>query len=75
MKRTHKEIKKEILKALSDDEEHSYGYLERKVNTNWQTVRNHCEDLELFNAIQISHKKVKITKTGINILKKIIKSK
>jgi hypothetical protein len=71
MKRTHKQIKKELLKALSGGEEHSYGFLERKINTNWQTVRNHCEDLELFNAIQISEKGVKILKIGRDILKKI----
>jgi predicted transcriptional regulator len=71
MKRTHKEIKKEIRKALSDGQEHSYGYLERKVNTNWQTIRNHCEDLELFNAIQISKNGVKILKQGRDALKRI----
>jgi len=72
MKRTYKEVKKAILKALSDGKWHSYGYLERKANTNWQTVRNHCEDLELFNVVEISKEgRVKITKIGLSVLKKI----
>jgi len=71
MKRTHKQIKKEILKALSDGQAHSYGYLERKVNTNWKTVREHCADLELFNAVKILKHKVQIQKTGRVVLKRL----
>jgi len=71
MKRTHKQIKKAILEALSDGEEHSYGYLERRANTNWQTVRNHCEDLEIFNAVQIKKNRIKILEIGRTVLKKL----
>lgn len=71
MKRTHKEVRKAILEALRDNKEHVYGYLERKANTNWQTVRDHCEYLELFGAIEIKDKKVKITKKGLEVLKKL----
>lgn len=72
MKRTHKEVRKAILEALRDGKEHSFGYLERKANTNWQTVRDHCEDLELFNAVEITKdNKVKIIKKGVEILKKL----
>jgi len=71
MKRTHKEIKKAILETLSDGLEHSYADLERKVNTNWMSVRQHCEDLELFNAITIKDNKIRIAKIGRDILKKL----
>jgi len=72
MKRTHKEVAKMILKNLDDGKEHSYGYLERKVNTNWKTIRDHISYLELFGAVKISEKnKIKITSLGIKISKKI----
>jgi len=71
MKRTHKEIKKAILETLSDGLEHSYADLERKVNTNWMSVRQHCEDLELFNAVIIKNSKIKIAKSGRDALKKL----
>ena len=70
-KRTHSEIRKAILNALSDGIEHTYGDLERKVNTNWQTIREHCKDLVLFNAVSISGDKVRITKDGRDLLKKL----
>lgn len=70
-KRKSKDIRKDVLKALSDGKERSYGYLERKVDTNWETIRNHCDDLKLFEAIVISgDNKVKITKKGMDILKR-----
>ena len=75
MKRTHKEVKLSILKVLSDGKEHAYGDIERKANTNWQTVRDHCEDLKLVDALTISENdKVKITKQGLELLKKIEKN-
>lgn len=70
-KRTFLEIRRRLLKELSDGEEHSYGSLERKVNTNWKTIRMHCEDLKLFNVITISKNKVKITKFGLGCIKKL----
>ena len=69
--RTIQEVRKAILEALKDGKEHSYGDLERKVNTNWQTVRNHCSDLMLFKAVIISEKGVKITKEGRELLKNL----
>jgi len=72
MKRTFKEVRRAILQVLSDNKEHVYGDLERKVNTNWQTIREHCKDLVLFEAVTISKdNKVKITKKGLELLKKI----
>jgi predicted transcriptional regulator len=72
MKRKHKEVRKAILNALSDNKEHAYGDLERKANTNWQTIRDHCKDLELFGAVVINEdNRVKITKQGLILLKKI----
>ena len=71
-KRTAKEVRNDILKALSDGKEHAYGDIERKVDTNWQTVRNHCDELRLFNAVTISkNNKVRITKNGLELLKKL----
>lgn len=70
MKRTRKEVRKAILEALRDGKYHSYGNLERKANTNWQTIRDHCEDLELFECIRISKEGVKITKKGLELLEK-----
>ena len=72
VKRTAKETRKAILNALNDGKEHAYGDIERKANTNWQTVRNHCDELMLFNAVTISKdNKVKITKQGLELLKKL----
>ena len=72
MKRKHKEVRKAILEALKDGKDHSYGSLERKANTNWQTIRDHCKDLELFGAVTISEEdKVKIAKQGLEVLRKM----
>lgn len=71
-KRTFQEIRKEILKVLSDGKAHSYGDLERKVNTNWQTVRVHCDDLEMFDCVKKTDEGMQITKKGRDILKKLI---
>jgi predicted transcriptional regulator len=73
MKRTHKEVKHSILKVLSDGKDHAYGDIERKANTNWQTVRDHVEDLELVSAVTISDDRIKITKYGLELLKKLEK--
>ena len=70
-KRTFQEVRKTILEVLSDGKSHSYGELERKVDTNWKTIRNHCQDLELFDFIKISNTGVTITKKGLDFLKKI----
>lgn len=76
MKRTHREVRKDILEILSDGKSHAYGDLERKANTNWKTVRNHCWDLELFGAIVINEeKKIKITREGLELLDKLKKRK
>ena len=71
VKRTVQQVRKAILEALKDGKEHSYGDLERKVDTNWQTIRNHCKDLMLFKAVVISEKGVNITKEGREFLKNL----
>ena len=72
MKRTHKEIMKAILQSLRGNKFYAYGYLERKVNTNWRTIRDHCENLEFFEVVEISKdNKIKITKKGLEFLKKL----
>ena len=74
-KRTFFEVRKIILKTLNDKKEYSFAELERKVNTNWETVRLHCKDLNLFGAIIISKEnKIKITDFGSSILRKLEKS-
>ena len=71
-KRTSKKVRKDILKVLRDGKIYAYGAIERKANTNWKTVRNHCEELKLFRAVTISKEgKVKITKHGLELLKKM----
>jgi predicted transcriptional regulator len=71
IKRTNKEIRKDIFEAVKDGKEHSYGELERKVNTNWRTIRDHIEYMELFGAVEIVENKVRITDFGRKILKKL----
>ena len=70
-KRKHTQIIVDVLKVLGDGKEYSYGELERKVNTNWQTIRDSCEELYLFDAAEVSEKgKIKITEQGKKALKK-----
>ena len=71
VKRTHREILISILQALNNGKEQAYGSLERKVNTNWKTIRDHTKLLALFEFIQISKEnKIKISSRGREILKK-----
>ncbi len=70
-KRSSLEVRKAILQVLSDGKSHSFGDTERKADTNWQTVRTHCEDLQFFNAASISPEvRVTITKHELELLKK-----
>jgi len=80
MKRTSLEIKREILKTLSDGNPHSYAELERKVNTGYRSVVSNCEELRGFGAVKIAQLKehsangrpffqVDITNLGRNFLK------
>jgi len=70
VKRTNKEVRNAIFEALKDNKAHSYGSLERKVNTNWRTIRDHTEYMELFGAVGIVNDKVKITAFGLKVMKK-----
>jgi len=81
-KRTYPEIRKSILWVLRDGNPHSYGEIERKAKTNWQTVRNHVQELILFDSATKKefkrHKQnkrpyveVTITKEGLELLKKL----
>lgn len=71
VKRTREEVRKAILKSLLDGNVHSFAYLERKVNTNWQTVRDHSKELSLFLAVSLKDNKVKITRFGREVLKRM----
>lgn len=72
-KRTSIEIKKAILETLNDNQYYSYTELERKVNTNWTSIKNHCLELEIFEAIETKENKAKITSKGKKFLEKIKK--
>ena len=54
MKRKPIEIKKLILGILKKERKLSVKKLERKVNTNYQTILNNCEELEYFGLVKIS---------------------
>ncbi|MBN2881364.1 hypothetical protein JXM83_04910 [Candidatus Woesearchaeota archaeon] len=54
MKRKPLEIKKEILTLLKQENEISINKLQRKVNTNYQSIINNCEELEFFGFVKIS---------------------
>lgn len=57
MKRKPLEIKKKILKILKAEGITSIKKLERKVNTNYQSIINKCEELEYFGFVKISKTK------------------
>ena len=82
-KRTSKEVRKVILEVLKDGLAHSYGDLERQVGTNWMTIRNHIDDLILFNAVTKKEfdkhdqngrpfVEITITKEGLILFKKLV---
>lgn len=77
-KRSSFEIKKKILE-LSKSEK-SLAELERKINTNFNTIKSNCKELEKFGFIKIAKEnkhekngrpffKIKITEQGIKFLK------
>ena len=53
-KRKPIEIKKEILEILKKEKLISIKKLEKKVNTNYQSILNNCEELEYFGFVRIS---------------------
>jgi len=80
--RTSLQIKKQILNVLKDGKMHSYAELEKRVNSNWQTIREHCKELEIFECVAIEHKEshqknnkpyteISITKNGLKTLDKL----
>lgn len=57
MKRKPIEIKKQILKILQTELTISIKQLERKINTNYQTIINNCEELQYFGFVKIKKTK------------------
>jgi predicted transcriptional regulator len=53
-KRKPLEIKKKILSILKEEKKISVKQLERKVNTNYQTIVNNCEELEYLGFIKVN---------------------
>ena len=54
MKRKPIEIKKDILNILKKEQNISIKKLVRKINTNYQTILNNCEELEYFGFVKIN---------------------
>lgn len=73
-KRYGLEIKHEILQVIAENPDCSYGTIEKKVNTDWLTVKRHCEELLFFETITIDKNKIKITTRGKDLIKKEVKS-
>ena len=78
-KRSSFEIKKKILELTKSEK--TFAELERKINTNFNTIKTNCEELEKFGFIQINKKgkhpkngkpffQIKITEEGIKFSKK-----
>ena len=59
MKRKPLEIKKQILKILKEEGKISVKKFERKINTNYQTILNNCEELQFFGLVKIYKTKEK----------------
>lgn len=58
MNKSSLDIKKLIIKHLKQEGELSLSQLERKINTNNETILSHTEELEFLGIIQlIKHKK------------------
>lgn len=52
-KRKPIEIKKSILKTISKEGIISAKKLEKKINTNYQTIINNCEELQFFGYLKM----------------------
>jgi len=83
VKRKSYEVRKKILMALRE-EPLSYAQLERKVNTGFRTIKQNCEELEVYDIVSIDtidkdpsngkpSYKIKITSQGIKSLDKLKK--
>ena len=79
---TSKELRKAILEALKDGQAYSLSALEKKLGSNWHSVKSHIDDLFLFGAVIKKefekHDKngrqyieATITKEGLALLRKL----
>ncbi len=84
-KRQSYQIKEKILNVVKESPA-TYAQLERKVNTGFRTIKSNCSELEMFGQISVrkleKHPsngkpsfKVSITPQGLELLKKLEKSK
>ena len=78
MRKNGIKIKKEILDIVKQ-KECSLRELETKINTNYLTIKNHCEELRFLKIIELIHHKksikngrpyttVKLTQEGVKLL-------
>ena len=73
----------EILKVLSNGKVYTYYNLSKVLKTNYETIKKNCNFLELLNLIEVNRiskeesasgvasYRVRITKEGLKVLKKI----
>ncbi len=71
LKRSTLQMKLEILEVISDGNYYSYSYIEKKINSFWNTIKAQCDELEVFKSIIIEDSKVKITTLGLEHLETI----
>lgn len=75
-------IKKKILTALIEGKSLTYAQLEKKVKTNWKSIRAHCQELQIFECVKIQEKQhhkinnrsytqITITKKGQEVIQRI----
>lgn len=72
-KRPPLQMKYEILSLLSGEQEVTISHIERKTGSRWESIKSHCEELEVFGGIVFIGSNVKITDRGkeyLNTLKK-----
>ena len=73
----------EILKVLSNGKVYTYYNLSKVLKTNYETIKKNCNFLELLNLIEVNRiskeesasgvasYRVRVTKEGLKVLKKI----
>jgi predicted transcriptional regulator len=80
-KRKPYEVKLRILQLLRENQELSYTKLQTKLSTNYDSVKNNCEELEFYGFIEIKeygkHPEngkpyyiLKLTNSGFDLTKK-----
>ena len=72
-KRSNLEMKFYILDTIVDGELYSISFIERKLQSSWSSIKEHCKELEIFGAVTSEDSKIRITKKGITFFEEIKK--